>query len=72
MQFKVGDRVMLVNITDPWGSEYVANEANTVGNRGVVSRVYDNRVLEYSVTWDNGSCNVYSETNLKHMEVVNV
>ena len=72
MQFKVGDRVMLVNITDPYGGEYSANESNTVGNRGVVREVYNNRVLKYQVTWDNGHSNGYSDTNLRLAEIVNV
>ena len=72
MQFKVGDRVILANIIDPWGSEYIANVCNTVGNRGVVREVYNNRVLKYQVTWDNGHSNGYSDTNLRLAEIVNV
>ena len=72
MQFKVGDRVILDNIRDPWGSTFVPSVSNTVGNIGVVTKVYNDYTLNYRVNWDNGSCNGYDEVNLKHMEIVNV
>ena len=72
MQFKVGDRVVLDNMKDPWGGFHQVNKSNTVGNKGIVTKVYDNCLLEYLVTWDNHTINGYKGINLRHMEIVNV
>ena len=70
MKFKVGARVVLVNIDSSWGETYGVSKSNTVGNVGIVTRV-DNECSGYYIDWDNGSSNSYTETNLRYMEVVN-
>ena len=72
MQFKVGDRVVLVNLISIYGGEYPALESNIIGNRGVITKVYNARSVGYSVRWDNGSSNGYHKGNLSYGEVVNV
>lgn len=58
--FKVGDRVVLVDISD-----YIQNTSNTEGNTGVVEQVFKYDALPYYVRWDNGSFNTYYEHSLE-------
>lgn len=73
-KFKVGDRVVLVNIKSPYGGEYSIweNKANTIGNVGVVRRAA-NEAGWIKVLWDGVDyTNSYQECNLACLYVENV
>ena len=77
MTFKVGDRVVLVNIDDGEGGFWSNNESDIIGNRGIVTEVEesfpdDDDDQGFVVDWDNNSSNTYHGFNLRREDMENV
>ncbi len=72
-EFKVGDRVKLVNLDRFDGGQHDSSYlSNTVGNVGVVTLLYKAGDYTIGVDWDNGSSNRFAAHNLRPLAMENV
>lgn len=66
-EFKVGDRVELINLDNSFGGKHSSSKANTVGNIGTVYQEV-NKGGYVHVDWDNGSDESYLPKNLRKLD----
>lgn len=66
-KFKVGDKVLLANLDNPYGGSYNPSLSNPFDVVGLVVSVGGDPYLPLTVRWGNGRRNIYQEPNLRHM-----